>query len=308
MTPAELVRGLATAIRREIAPRLGTGREVTGRSESGDASFALDEVAEQAAAEYLAAADLPVALFTEDRGLVGAVDAPLLLVVDPIDGTRPARCGLESCCVSVAVAPNRPAARLGDVSHAAVYELKTDRLFTASRGGGVRIEHDGRPVEPALSSRTSAAGAALSIELAGRPAVPTATVLGELIDGSSIRGGVFAFASTTFALTRLITGQLEAHVDVADRIRRERPELTPRFVEAGAGGIVSLFVYDIAAVLLIAEEAGVTVTDAFGASLDAMRLTDVSDGAHASLVAACTPALHRELLESIERGLSRLDC
>ena len=38
-----------------------------------------------------------------------------IFVVDPIDGTRPAAAGLESCCVSIAVVPPRVDATLGDV-------------------------------------------------------------------------------------------------------------------------------------------------------------------------------------------------
>ena len=50
-----------------------------------------------------------------------------ILVVDPIDGTRPAAAGLESCCVSVAVVPPSRDATLGDVEFGVVHEIKTRR-------------------------------------------------------------------------------------------------------------------------------------------------------------------------------------
>lgn len=307
MTELELVSGLAGAIRAAVAPRLGWGGEVTGTTESGDASFALDQVAEHATAEYMAASGLKVAVFTEDRGLVGPPGSEWILVVDPIDGSRPAKCGLECCCVSVALARNVPGAALADVTHAAVYELKSDRLFVAERGGGVRIVESGREVPPALSGRREPFGAALSVELTGRPIGPLVTVLEELIDGSSLRGGVFCFASTTFALTRIVLGKFDAHVDPADRIRRDRPRLNDLFLRAGCGRPMALFVYDLAAVVLIAQEAGVSLSDAYGGSLDAVPLTDVSPAWHRSLVAAATPELHAALLASIERGLARIE-
>lgn len=306
MSPDELVVGLAGAVRAVVAPALGTGREVVGTTDSGDATFALDLVAEQATRDFLARTRFPAALFSEDGGLVGDPDAEWLLVVDPIDGTRPAKAGLESCCVSVALAPNRPGACVGDVTHAAIHELRHDRLFTAARGGGTRLFEAG--VERAFSParRRALAGAAMSIEFTGRPIVPLATVLEEIIDGGSLAGGMFAFASTTFGLTRLVLGQLDLHVDVADRLLRERPNLEAECRRAGCGNVVALLAYDIAGVVLVAQEAGLVVTDAYGASLDDQPLTDVSLAGHRSCIAAATPELHAQVVAAIDRGLARL--
>jgi myo-inositol-1(or 4)-monophosphatase len=306
LTPAELVAGLARAVRAVVAPALGTGREVTGLAKSGDQTFALDLLAERATLDYLAASGAPAALYSEDGGLVGDPAAPWLLVVDPIDGTRPAKAGLESCCVSVALAPNRPDATIGDVTHAAVYELRADRLFTAERGGGTRIVEPGRTYGPTPSSRTELAGASLVIETAGRPIVPTARVVESIFDACSLPGGAFMFASSTFALTRLVTGQLELYLDVADRIRRDCPRLEPLARRAGQGELIALCAYDIAGVVLVAQEAGLTVTDAYGCSLADTPLTDVSPAAQRSCIAAATPQLHAAALAAVERGVAHL--
>ncbi|NUQ01930.1 MAG: hypothetical protein HUU35_18955 [Armatimonadetes bacterium] len=306
MGPGELVVALARAIRAEVRPRLGHDRQVVGTTASGDATFALDHVAEAAAERFIGQSGLTVAVYSEDRGLVGPAGAEYLLVIDPIDGTRPAKAGLECCCVSVALARNVPGATLADVTHAAVYEIKSDRLFVAERGGGVRILEQGVSVEPAPSSRPAAAGAALSVEITGRPILPLAVALEEVIDGASLTGGVFTFASTTFALTRLVTGQLDAHLDMADRLRRDFPALDSRVRQAGRGVPIALFVYDLAAVILIAEEAGLVVTDAYGESLDAVPLTEVSLPWHRSLVAAGNAALHADLMNHLERGWRRV--
>lgn len=306
MTPLELVAGLARAIRAVVAPRLGTGREVVGTTDSGDATFALDILAEEATTAFLAQAGVPVALFSEDGGLVGDTDAPWLLVVDPIDGTRPAKAGLSTCCVSVALADNVPGATMAHVRCGAVYELGADRLFLAERGQGTRYYEGGRELRPTPGTRTELAGSILCVETAGRPLVPVAQVVGDLFDDCSLKGGAFMFASSSYALTRLVTGQFELYVDVADRVWREHPQLDSVFRRAGQGHLVTLFAYDIAASVLLAEEAGVVVTDAYGRSLDDLPLTDVSLAGHRSCLAAANPELHRRLLATIEVGLARL--
>lgn len=303
MTGEALVHALASAIRAAVRPRLGGGREVVGLTDGGDASFAIDQIAEEAVERFCAEHDLRLAVYSEDRGLVGAVDAEDLLVIDPIDGSRPAKCGFESCCVSVALADNKPAATIADVRCAAVYELRSERLFLATRGGGARLLEEGQPQPLRLSRCTEPTSAALSLELAGRPVGPVALALAELIDGASLRGGVFCFASTTFALTRLLTGQLDGHLDVGERLVVEWPERAGSLF--GGGRPAALFPYDLAAVVPIVTEAGAVVTDAYGRSLERVPLLEVRGAGRTSCVAAGNPTLHRALLEAVERGIAR---
>src|SRR6266540_944176 len=89
-SPRQVALELAAALRDEMAPQLGghAGRAHAGAGEGGDITFAIDEHAEA---------------FMER-----------VLVVDPIDGTRPAMAGLEAACVSVAVARLRAASERSD--------------------------------------------------------------------------------------------------------------------------------------------------------------------------------------------------
>ena len=108
--PAEhrrLVLDLALRLRELVLPELGShaGRSVAGDGAGGDLTFAVDELAEASLAEFLAERAPRIAFYSEDRGLVAPGDATDVLVVDPIDGTRPAMAGLESACVAVALAP-----------------------------------------------------------------------------------------------------------------------------------------------------------------------------------------------------------
>ena len=104
-----LVRELSLALRERVLPSLGLhAARVHGESTGagGDITFAIDSAAEEMLEEFLAERAPDVAFYSEDRGLVEpAGPAGTVLVVDPIDGTRPALAGRESCCISVAAAP-----------------------------------------------------------------------------------------------------------------------------------------------------------------------------------------------------------
>src|SRR3954462_4667790 len=98
-----VIRDLAMALRERVLPLVGSH---AGRAHSsslaagGDVTFKIDEEAEALLESWLADRAPDVAFYSEDRGLVmpGSGEASTVLVVDPIDGTRPAMAGLESCC------------------------------------------------------------------------------------------------------------------------------------------------------------------------------------------------------------------
>ncbi|HIE52289.1 MAG TPA: hypothetical protein EYP85_11070 [Armatimonadetes bacterium] len=314
MTEREVVTELARRVRALVRPQLGQGRQQVGIGASGDAAFALDLVAEEAVENFLREQGLSVAYYSEDRGLVGDPAAERLLILDPIDGSRPAKAGFETCCVSVALARNRPRATMAEVTHACVADLKGNALFYAERGGGVLIEGDplglaeqpAEPVQPCLSTVRDPYPLAVSVELAGRPVRWVAEVLSEVLDGSSLPGGVFAFASSTYSLTRVVTGQLDAFLDVGHRIYQEIPASRPDFLRAGQGHLIALFPYDLAAAVLIAQEAGAVVTDAYGQPFTDVLLTDVSLANARSCIAAANAELHQRLLEIVNANIARL--
>ena len=85
---------------------LARGPRSRGRGRRRRRDFAIDAEAEELLEAFLGERAPDVAFYSEDRGLVEpSGPARAVLVVDPIDGTRPALAGLESCCVSVAAAP-----------------------------------------------------------------------------------------------------------------------------------------------------------------------------------------------------------
>jgi len=291
---------VVSEIRRAVLPLVlsGQGRAITGKASSGDATYRLDEVAEEALYAVLKEKQYAVACCSEDRGVVKLCDDPShLLVVDPVDGTRPAAVGFEMACVSLAAAPYGESPALRDVAFAVVQEIKTGRLFYAERGKGAHVFAGDEKREIRLTRNTDLDRLAWSFELAGRPSAHVFGILGELIDRSSIRGTVLLFSSTSFSLTRLLTGQFDAVVDVGERIWRERPAARDEFLRCGGGDAVMLAPYDIAAAAVIAEEGGAVVTDACGTSLDGLPLADTT--AHTSLIAANTPKLHAALVDYV---------
>ena len=135
-----LVLDLAQGLRSVVVPELGShaGRAVEGGGAGGDVTFAVDSLAESFLEEFVASSAPQMAVYSEDRGLVARPEASHVLVVDPIDGTRPAMAGLESACVAVALAPigdGEPT--MADVEIGCVVEIKSGDWYLAVRGAGI---------------------------------------------------------------------------------------------------------------------------------------------------------------------------
>jgi myo-inositol-1(or 4)-monophosphatase len=295
----ELARDVREAVSRHAHVR--TSRTFAGVAVGGDTQFAIDQVAEATVRRFLQARGISVALYAEERGLELFGDDPRqVLVVDPIDGTRPAAAAIDAACISIAVAPYTPDVTIGDVSHALLMELGSGRSLYSDRERGELLatgyEHD----VPCLSDETDPARMFWSIEFNGHPAQLMTRAYGHLIDASANRGGVFVFNSASFSISRIVTGQLDAYVDIGNRVLRDHPQTAAAFEAVGGGHILHLFPYDIAASVVLAEAAGVTITDAYGASLAPTRLLDSEPTNQRSCIAAATQHLHEALLQAID--------
>ncbi|UCH34577.1 MAG: hypothetical protein JSV65_18980 [Armatimonadota bacterium] len=299
---------IAVSIRRTVRPWvIGLrGRGIVGTAAAGDATFEVDRVAERRLEALLRRSGRSLLYYSEDRGLVsmGSGEPEAVLVVDPIDGTRNARSGFEGCMVSVAAVCGAPLAKpealtLGDVTHACLAEIVGRRVFSAERGCGAGWREGSRSLRPRLSTQTDIHHIAWSLGIVGRPARPLFDVMGELVDQTSLTGGFHTCNSIAFSLTRLVTGQLDAALDIANRIYRDRPETRAAFAAAGRGAVMGLCPYDIAAAVLVAREAGCVVTDAYGESLDSTPVLTGGTGSVRSLIAAGNPTLHQQLLDYV---------
>jgi myo-inositol-1(or 4)-monophosphatase len=304
LSQATLVLELAQHLRERVRPELGSyaGRSEHGEGAGGDVTFAVDAVAEDALTEYLAEHAPRLAFYSEDRGLVAAPEATDVLIVDPIDGTRPAMAGLESACVAVALAPlNDAEPTMGDLEVGAVVEIKSGDWYLAVRDHGVRSN---RALAPTRVVDVSHMFWAYGFR--GRPVRPTVEVLGDLIDASSVGGGTFELGSQSFAMTRVATGQLDAVIEVGSRLIDDIPGLRAEFEHIGRGQVLNNSPYDLAAPWLCLIEAGGVCTDGWGRPLDGCRLLGSSHEYQISSISASNATLHAKLLQAVDDGVGRL--
>ena len=298
-----LVTDLATALREEVLPGLGAhaGRDHAGKAEGGDVTFAIDERAEATMEEFLAERAPGVAFYSEDRGMVSPSggEAEWVLVVDPIDGTRPALAGLESSMVSVAAARLDGEPTIGDVEVGCMVEIKSGERFIAERGKGLA---------PAarLSANTEIGRMFWTYGLRGRPVRALMEVLAELVDASSVGGASFDLGSATYDMTRVVTGQMDAYVEPGPRMVDDVPGMRAEFERVGGGAVLNNSPYDLAAAVLCLREGGAVVTDAYGKPLDDRPLLGSSHEFQMSCLAVANSELHTAICRALDDGLERL--
>ena len=303
----ELVRDLSLALREQVLPSLGShaarAHQEDADAAGGDVTFAIDEAAEQMLEEFLAERAPDVAFYSEDRGMVEPSGAPAraVLVVDPIDGTRPALAGLESCCVSVAAAPLDGEPTMGDVSAACVVEIPSGQVFLADRERGL-VESP--PV--LLSANERLDRMFWTYGFRGRPARALTEVIAELLDASSVGGGTFDLGSAAFDMTRVLTGQLDAYVEPGPRMVDDVPGMRAEFERVGGGAVLNNSPYDLAGSALVCLAAGAVVTDAYGRPLDDRPLLGSGAEFQMSVVCSANRTLHDRILAELDEGMRRL--
>jgi myo-inositol-1(or 4)-monophosphatase len=301
----ELVRDLALALREHVVPHVGShaARAHAGDAAGGDVTFAIDAHAEELLHDFLTRRAPDVAFYSEDAGLVvpSGGKAQHVLVVDPVDGTRPALAGLESCCVSVAAAPYGDGVTMADVTVGCCVEIPSGRMFLAERGGGL-IE--GGPAR--LSHNQRLDRMFWTFGFRGRPARPLTEVLADLIDVSSVGGASFDLGSACFDTMCVVDGRLDAYVEPGPLLVERVAGMREEFERVGGGSVLNNSPYDLAAAALIASEAGAVVTDAAGEPFDGRPLLGSAAEFQMSVAIAANPGLHEQLVNEVASGLARL--
>ncbi len=293
--------------RAEGRPELANRPGVEG---AGDLGYALDDVADAPLASFLAdlATRHPTTLIAEGPGVLrggdGAAGAPLRVIVDPVDGTRPLMHDLRPAWCLTGIAPDGgEATRLSDIEVAVQTELPTTwsgvyHVLTAIRGQGATLARHDVTTGAELDRRPLRVDATLELENgyfaftrflpAERPLVArleqaflAAVERERLADPRLLyEDQVLCTAGQLFWL---VTGRYRLLVDLRAWLRRAH----------GTGGFTAK-PYDLAT-LLVFREAGLPVFDAEGAPLDGPLDTetplDVVAYGNATLAARLAPHL-----------------
>lgn len=204
-------------------------------------------------------------------------DAALRLIVDPIDGTRGIMYDKRSAWALAGVAPNKgPATRLQDIEVSVMSELPTSKMGRADvlwavRGQGARAERvelsTGRatplPLAPSCASKIDHGFASVSDFFPG-----TKVLAGELMEhlASKLIGPADVTRATVFEDQYISTGGQWYELIVGHD--RFNADLRPAFyrIQRQPEGLCC-HPYDCAT-WLIAQEAGVILTDERGQPLD----------------------------------------
>ncbi len=252
---------------------------------------------------FLAERAPTVAFYSEDRGMVSPAggEAEWVLVVDPIDGTRPALAGFESSCVSVAAAPLDGEPTMADVSRRLRGRAEErPRLRRRARGRG-------RP--PSRRSRRNTAIERMFwvYGFRGRP-------------GPRPGGGAGRADRRLLGRRRELRpglGHLRhdaRHHRPARRLHRAGAA-DDRGRARDAGGVragrrrarsSTTRPYDLAAATLCLQEAGAIVTDAYGRGIGDRPLLGSSHEFQISCLAVANAELHSKICAAIDAGIERL--
>lgn len=189
-----------------------------------------DHAAEAAALAILRERYPDHSFLAEESGASGVADQEhdLVWMVDPIDGTHNYANQLPFWCVSVAVADKRS----GHVLAGAIFDPLHEELFSASRGGGTTL--NGQPIH--TTTKRDVRQAIVGYDIGHSPDISVRMV--ELVAWVQPRvAKVRHLGSAALSLTYVAAGRLDGYYHLG---------LQP---------------WDIAAALLLIEEAGGIVTE-----------------------------------------------
>jgi fructose-1,6-bisphosphatase/inositol monophosphatase family enzyme len=297
---ARLLGEAAAQTASAVLPTLGPkgGRILSEEAAGGDLQTESDETAGTFLREFLSYSPVPLMLLDEKTGaLLPLHDNPVVgVVADELDGTRPARMGMPTCCVSLAAFPLDGEHVLKNVRCGVIIRLDTEMDYTFVSGQGVwRM---GKPL-PVAPDNTPFHQASVYID----DGMGHLGLHGACMQGFTphVRHGLVRLCSVCYAGTLMVEGGLHVVLHTTYREYQTWPEVRPLIREVW-GPMAAPFPYDFAALVPLLWECGFTVTDAWGRSLDEMRLDLCGEGHEVpGMVAASNADLHRVVMQTLDR-------
>jgi fructose-1,6-bisphosphatase/inositol monophosphatase family enzyme len=107
-------------------------------------------------------------------------------------------------------------------------------------------------------------------------------------------------------MTRVVTGQFDAVIEVGSRLIDEVPGMREEFLRVGGGNVLNNSPYDLAAPWLCLVEAGGVVSDGWGEPLDRHPLLGSGHAFQMSSISASNRKLHAQLVAAVDDGVQRL--
>jgi myo-inositol-1(or 4)-monophosphatase len=178
----------------EELPRRADRETVVGVGKGGDDTTAIDAAAERAILARFDGVD-DITVVSEEVGTFG--DGGTYVVVDPIDGSLNAKRGIGFFSLSVAVASGPT---MGDVHFGFVHDFGTGEEWTASSGGGARL--NGRPLDGELPCD--------EIEILSFEATRTASVAEKAAAVVDLAYRLRIMGSLALSLCHLAAGRVDA--------------------------------------------------------------------------------------------------
>ncbi len=287
-----LIRDAAITARRSVSPLANQALSHVARETAADTIYDLDTHTEPVLEEFCQhwGRELPLVLIAEgivdENGAEGikcfpqgthAVDAAFRLIVDPIDGTRGLMYDKRSGWLLAGVAANNgPTTRLSDIAAAVQVEIPTSKqnqsdVLWAARGRGANCQREdlaSSQATPLIFRPSSAVDLAHGFGSVVSFFPGTKVLAAQLMEAISLHGGggidpgrplVFddQYISTGGQLYEVMIGHDRFVADV-------RPYFY-RVTRQPAG--LCAHAYDLCA-MLIAQEAGVVVSNALGQPVD----------------------------------------
>ncbi len=285
----ERLKEFQSEVRRRLSAARGLGSMHTvARESSADTIYAIDALVDPLLDDFCRdwARTTPLVLIAEGLEPHGKkvfpegsaeTDAVLRVIVDPIDGTRGIMYDKRAAWSLAGVAPNRGAAtRLQDIEVAVMTELPTTKMGWADqlwaikgRGAlGQRIDlatggHSPLPLHPSTAANLEHGFASIVSFFPGTK-VPAARLLERITQ--RLLGKIDIDRACVFDDQYISTGgQFYEMIIGHDRFIADLRPLFYRMQNQGDG--LCCHPYDCAT-LLIAQEAGVIITDGLGQALD----------------------------------------
>lgn len=232
------------------------------KADPGDVVTEIDEASERHVIERIRAAFPDDGILSEECGRCVEGSNGAVWVIDPLDGTRNFTLHIPFFCVSIARAVN------GVVEWGAIYDPVHDEMFHAVRGGGAYL--NGEPIS--VSRDQTLENGLFNISWVNRKADPKRFI--EYIDRLSGQTSYFRrFGSAALVMAYVACGRLHGYVQ---------------------GGVNA---WDVAAGIVLVEEAGGRATDFAGQPIDLGRknieIVTANPSIHKSLIDVVNHAGHR---------------